>query len=103
MRVLVAEDDPLIALGLCERLRSLGHVPIGPASDGAEAIELARASLPDLYLFDIEMPNIDGLEAAAQLADDGFRLNISSMRSVTTNPPTMFAVASTTATRPRVI
>jgi two-component system, response regulator PdtaR len=73
MRVLVAEDDPLIALGLVERLRSLGHEPIGPACDGAQAIELAKASLPDLYLFDIEMPNVDGLEAATQLAGDGFR------------------------------
>jgi two-component system, response regulator PdtaR len=73
MRVLVAEDDPLIALGLVERLRSLGHEPIGPACDGAQAIELAKASLPDLYLFDIEMPNVDGLEAATQLAGEGFR------------------------------
>ena len=73
MRVLVADDDPLIALGLAERLRSLGHEPIGPAADGAQAIELAKAMLPDLYLFDIEMPTIDGLEAARQLADDGLR------------------------------
>jgi DNA-binding NarL/FixJ family response regulator len=73
MRVLVAEDDPLIALGLSERLRSLGHEPIGPASDGRQAIELARESLPDLYLFDIEMPNVDGLEAAKLLAGDGLR------------------------------
>lgn len=73
MRVLVAEDDPLIALGLCERLRSLGHEPIGPAANGEEAIELARENLPDLYLFDIEMPNLDGLEAATTLARDGLR------------------------------
>lgn len=73
MRVLVAEDDPLIALGLCERLRSLGHEPIGPAANGEEAIELARQNLPDLYLFDIEMPNVDGLQAAATLAADGLR------------------------------
>jgi response regulator NasT len=73
MRVLVAEDDPLIALGLSERLRLLGHEPIGPASDGEQAIELARDSLPDLYLFDIEMPNIDGLQAATQLAGEGLR------------------------------
>jgi len=73
MRVLVAEDDPLIALALSERLRALGHEPIGPAADGKEAIELARASLPDLYLFDIEMPAVDGLEAATQLAADGLR------------------------------
>ena len=73
MRVLVAEDDPLIARGLTERLRSLGHDPLGPASDGAQAIELAHASPPDLYLFDIEMPNLDGLQAASQLAADGLR------------------------------
>ena len=73
MRVLVAEDDPLIAVGLCERLRSLGHEPIGPAANGEEAIELARENLPDLYLFDIEMPQLDGLGAATTLARDGLR------------------------------
>ena len=73
MRVLVADDNPLIALGLAERLRSLGHEPIGPAADGEEAIELARKNTPDLYLFDIEMPNVDGLEAAEQLAGEGLR------------------------------
>jgi response regulator NasT len=73
MRVLIAEDDPLIALGLAERLRSLGHEPLGPASDGQQAIELAKTSSPDLYLFDIEMPNVDGLEAALQLTAEGFR------------------------------
>jgi two-component system, response regulator PdtaR len=73
VRVLVAEDDPLIARGLAERLRSLGHEPVGLACDGLEAIALARQTVPDLYLFDIEMPNIDGLEAAKQLADDGLR------------------------------
>lgn len=73
MKVLVAEDDPLIALGLVERLRSLGHEPIGPARDGEEAIAMASTDPPDLYLFDIEMPNVDGLEAATQLAAAGLR------------------------------
>jgi AmiR/NasT family two-component response regulator len=73
MRVLVAEDDPLIALALVERVRSLGHEPVGPARDGAEAVELARTTSPDLYLFDVEMPHVDGLEAAAQLSDEGLR------------------------------
>lgn len=73
MRVLVAEDDPLIALGLVERLRSLGHEPVGPANDGEEAIAIATGDPADLYLFDIEMPNVDGLEAAAQLAAAGLR------------------------------
>jgi response regulator NasT len=73
MKVLVAEDDPLIALALVERVRSLGHEPVGPARDGAHAVELARSTSPDLYLFDVEMPHVDGLEAAAQLTAEGFR------------------------------
>jgi AmiR/NasT family two-component response regulator len=73
MRVLVAEDDPVIALGLAERLRTLGHEPIGPANDGEQAVAMAKQSLPDLYLFDIEMPNVDGLAAAGRLADEGLR------------------------------
>jgi two-component system, response regulator PdtaR len=73
MRVLVADDNPVVALGLAKRLRSLGHEPLGPASDGGEAIELARQSEADLYLFDIEMPSLDGLQAAEQLAAEGLR------------------------------
>ena len=73
MRVLVAEDDPIIALGLAERLRTLGHEPIGPVNDGEQAVAMAKESLPDLYLFDIEMPNLDGLAAAVRLADAGLR------------------------------
>ena len=73
MKVLIAEDDPVIALGLAERVRSLGHDALGPAADGTEAVALARADTPDLYLFDIEMPNLDGLEAARQLAAEGLR------------------------------
>jgi response regulator NasT len=71
--VLVAEDDPVIALALCERLRTLGHEAIGPVADGGQAVELAHESPADLYLFDIEMPTLDGLQAAKQLADDGLR------------------------------
>ena len=73
MNVLIAEDDPVVALGLTERLRSLGHNPIGPVSNGEQAVAEAKASLPDLYLFDIEMPNLDGLAAAVQLAGEGYR------------------------------
>jgi response regulator NasT len=73
MKVLIAEDDPVVALGLTERVRSLGHDPIGPVGDGEQAVAEAKASLPDLYLFDIEMPALDGLAAAVQLAGEGLR------------------------------
>ncbi len=73
MRILIAEDDPVIGLGLSRRVAALGHEPIGPVADGAQAIEAARAEQPDLYLFDIDMPGVDGLTAAAQLAAEGLR------------------------------
>jgi len=73
VRILIAEDDPVIGLGLKERVAALGHEPIGPVPDGAQAIAKARAEPPDLYLFDIDMPVMDGLAAAAQLTTEGLR------------------------------
>jgi AmiR/NasT family two-component response regulator len=73
MRILVAEDDPVIALGLVKRLRSLGHEPLGPAANGVEAVAQATNDPPDLYLFDIDMPLLDGLAAARALAEAGLR------------------------------
>jgi response regulator NasT len=73
LRILVADDDPVVALGLTRRLIALGHEPLGPAADGAQAVALAQAEQPDLYLFDIEMPELDGLAAAAELTGLGLR------------------------------
>jgi AmiR/NasT family two-component response regulator len=73
LRILIADDDPVVALGLTQRLIALGHEPLGPAADGAQAVALAKTEQPDLYLFDIEMPELDGLAAAAELAKQGLR------------------------------
>lgn len=73
MRVLIAEDDGIIAMALAARVRALGHEPLGPVGDGQQAVELARIERPDLYLFDIDMPELDGLAAAARLAEQGLR------------------------------
>jgi AmiR/NasT family two-component response regulator len=73
MRILIAEDDPVIGLALSQRVQALGHETVGLASDGAEAIALASVDTPDLYLFDIDMPGVDGLSAASELARRGLR------------------------------
>ena len=73
MRVLIAEDDGIIAMALATRLRLLGHEPLGPVADGYQAVALAHSEHPDLYLFDIGMPRLDGLAAAALLAEQGLR------------------------------
>ena len=64
-RVLVADDEHLVAAGIIHSLTELGYTVVGPARDGHEAIELCRSDSPDLALLDIRMPNCDGLEAAA--------------------------------------
>jgi CheY-like chemotaxis protein len=86
MKVLIAEDDPVVALGLTERLRSLGHDPIGPVSDGEQAVAEAKASLPDLYLFDIEMPTLDGLAAAVTITTGRRRPSLASCTAASTTP-----------------
>ncbi len=64
-RVLVADDEHLVAAGISSSLTGLGYTVVGPAGDGLEAIELCRRDPPDLLLLDIRMPNCNGLEAAA--------------------------------------
>lgn len=63
-RILVADDEHLIAQMLVDHLTALGCKPIGPASTGEQAIRLARTERPDLALLDIRMPELDGLGAA---------------------------------------
>ncbi|MGH2945523.1 MAG: ANTAR domain-containing response regulator [Solirubrobacteraceae bacterium] len=94
MRVLIAEDNAIIAMGLATRLRALGHEPLGPAPDGRDAVELARAEQPDLYLFDIDMPRLDGLAAAELLTRQGLRRPVVAITGV--DDPTLVdrAIAS---------
>jgi response regulator NasT len=64
-RVLVADDEHLVAAGMSSSLTGLGYTVVGPAGDGLEAIALCRRDPPDLALLDVRMPNCNGLEAAA--------------------------------------
>ena len=68
LRVVVAEDEPVIAMGLEETLARLGHRVVGTAGDGETALELARDLSPDLLVVDIKMPGLSGLEVVERLA-----------------------------------
>jgi signal transduction histidine kinase/AmiR/NasT family two-component response regulator len=64
-RVLVVEDEQIVALELKERLSRLGHSVVGVVGSGEEAIERARSLVPDLVLMDIKLQGeMDGIEAA---------------------------------------
>lgn len=69
IRVLIADDQPLVRAGLKTILEAQPDIEvIGEAADGGEAIALARRLRPDVGLFDIRMPDVDGIEATRQLA-----------------------------------
>ena len=69
LRVLIADDDPLVRSDLRAQLGNLGHLVIAEAVDGRQAVTLARRVRPDLVVMDIEMPEMDGLEATAAIRD----------------------------------
>jgi AmiR/NasT family two-component response regulator len=64
LRILIADDEAIIRLGLKKILEEAGHKVVASAADGKEALELARSTSPDLAILDIKMPEMDGLEVA---------------------------------------
>jgi AmiR/NasT family two-component response regulator len=64
VRVVVAEDEALIRLDLAEMLADSGYDVVGQASDGEQAVDLAREHRPDLVILDVKMPVKDGISAA---------------------------------------
>ncbi len=64
LRFVIADDEPLIRMDLREMLEEAGHEVAGEASDGREAIALARRLHPACVLLDVKMPEIDGIAAA---------------------------------------
>jgi len=66
-RIIVADDHPLTRDALASLLGRNGFEVVGEAADGAEAIELASSTQPDLVLLDLAMPGMDGLTALPRL------------------------------------
>lgn len=67
MRVLIADDEAVIRMGLRAMLEDAGHVVAASATDGQTAIAMAQTVRPDLIILDIKMNGMDGLEAARQI------------------------------------
>jgi len=64
LRILIADDEPLIRLDLKNMIESLGYEVIAEAGDGVSAVEAARTLKPDVAILDIKMPGMDGIDAA---------------------------------------
>ena len=70
MRVLIADDDPIIRLDLKQMLENLGYDVVAEGGDGKQAVDLARETKPDVCILDVKMPVMDGIEAVGIITEE---------------------------------
>ena len=70
IRVVIAEDEAIIRLDLKEMLEEEGYDVVAETGRGDDALELVREHQPDLCIFDIKMPGLDGLSVAREVTTD---------------------------------
>ncbi len=70
MKIVLADDQPLVRNGIASLLQARGHTVVGEAGDGQEALSVVRRTRPDLVLMDLRMPVMEGLEATRLLKSE---------------------------------
>lgn len=70
LRILIADDDPIIRLDLKQMLVNLEYEVVGEAGNGEEAVSIAREKMPDICILDIKMPRKDGIAAVTEIVGE---------------------------------
>jgi DNA-binding NarL/FixJ family response regulator len=90
IRVVLADDHGVIRDGLGRLIAALEDIElVGTAADGREAVQQCAALAPDVVLMDLDMPNLDGIEATRQLLDE--------------QPATAVVILTSFSDRPRIL
>lgn len=71
LRIVIADDEPIIRMDLRRTLENMGHVVTGEAGDGKQAVETTRELKPDVAILDINMQTMDGIDAAKIISTEG--------------------------------
>lgn len=70
MRILLADDHRILRDGIRRGLEAAGEEVVGEAANGEEAVELTRATKPDVVLMDLSMPVLDGVAATRRINEE---------------------------------
>ncbi len=77
IRILVADDHPGVRAALAEVFDAQQDMEVvGQADDGVEAVQMARALVPDVITMDIAMPHLDGLAATRRITTAGLACRV---------------------------
>jgi two-component system, response regulator PdtaR len=71
LRIAVADDEPDMRDYFAKILPRLGHHVVAVAENGEELLQLCRSTRPDLVITDIKMPDMDGIDAAVRIYQEG--------------------------------
>ncbi len=93
MKILFVEDEPAISNFVSKGLRTFHHV-VDVAHDGGEGLYLAKTNPYDLFIFDISMPVMDGLELTRQLREHGVKNKTKPILLLTAKDDTQTKVAA---------
>ena len=77
IRILIADDHPIVRQGLATVLEQESDLSVvGQAANGMEAVAKARELMPDIILMDLQMPEMDGLEAINRIMAEELKTGI---------------------------
>jgi len=85
MRVLVVEDEPIIAINIQATLLDLGYRPVGPAATISEAMSLIEQRKFDAAILDISLPDGESYDLAETLVERGIAVMFATGRDIETS------------------